>query len=165
MAAGRNVFDPHYWRERIKGAPPDRLHLSVCRCSLEAFQAAEKEHEQVLANLIKPQDYILDAGCAWGRLLDLLPESWDGDYTGVDLSSDFIDLARFKYPGRNFIVDDLRSLPKDWTNKFDCAVLVSVRQMILGDGWREEWDKIEREMKRVARRVLCLEYDGSGCCF
>lgn len=153
------ILCPNYWKRRLQSAPPGQPHHAVFRCPLERWQRIEAAHRRLLARHVGPSDSVLDAGCGWGRLLDLMPPGWSGDYLGVDLSPDFIDLAKILHRGRHFAVGDLRDLSAFEGRAFDWAVLVSVRPMVrrnLGDG---AWAQMEREVRRLARRVLYLEYD------
>lgn len=162
------ISDPAYWRGRLEASHPDTIHTAVFRCPLERWKAIEESHRRILATTIGPNDSVLDAGCGWGRLLDLMPPEWSGYYLGVDLSSDFIEKAkpRAVHHHREFVVADLRELRDFLECKgsregggFDWAVLVSIRPMVkrnLGDA---EWTKMEVELRRVARRLLYLEYD------
>lgn len=150
------VLDTSYWKERLERAPKDAPHHAVFRCSAELWRRIEEKHRQILTQEIKPGDSILDAGCGWGRLLDLLPR-WDGRYLGVDLSPDFVEKARWLHPTREFVVGDLRRL--DFPDTFQWAVLISIRPMMRRNLGEEEWSKMESELRRVAKRLLFLEYD------
>ena len=46
-------------------------------------------------------DRVLDSGCANGRLFEVLKEK-EIDYFGIDISEKLIEIAKKKYPGRNF---------------------------------------------------------------
>lgn len=163
------ISDPRYWRKRLREA--GQLHHAIFRCPLDKWQRIEAKHKEILKEHIQPGDSILDAGCGWGRLLTLLPGEWRGGYWGIDLSPDFVAMAQEQHK-RIFTVADLRTLPTvtefvnghiltgdDYGEPFDWAILISIRPMIkrhLGD---EEWAKIEANLRRVAKRLLYLEYD------
>lgn len=156
------VSDPTFWKERLQETPPDCLHYAVFKCPRDRWLRIEAKHKDILERVIGPKDRVLDAGCAWGRLIDLLPGSWNGEYTGVDISPDFLAMAKERNPGFTFEQQDLRHLPRAWSNSpfsFDWAVMISIRPMIkrhLGD---QEWSLMEKELRRVAKRLLYLEYD------
>lgn len=155
------VFDPAYWDARLaKADAAGHLHWSVYESSHEVFDSAAVRHASVLAREVGPRDRILDAGCGYGRLLDILPASWAGEYLGVDLSPSLIERARALYGHRSnatFLVGNLRNLPAA-EPAFDLAVCVSVRGMVVREAGSEEWTKIETALRRAARRVLLLEY-------
>lgn len=95
---------------------------------------------------------VLDAGCAYGRISE-----WVENYTGVDISPDFIERARAKYPGKQFAVADLRTLPFA-DKEFDIAVCVSIKDMVIDNLGGEVWDIMEKELHRVAKKILLIEY-------
>src|SRR5436309_2244308 len=123
---GDPLFDPAYWRDRLKDArAAGHLHWSVYRCHLERWKAVEAKHREILARLIGPADSVLDCGCGYGRLVEMMPAGWRGKYLGVDISPDFVELARKKYGDRPlaFEAADLRGLPLP-DSSFEWAVLV-----------------------------------------
>lgn len=152
------VNDPVYWQTRL--ATAQERHHAIFRCHLDRWLEIEAKHKKILADVVWNTASVLDAGCAWGRLLDLMPKTWTGDYLGVDLSPDFIDLARKEHSNKMFRVGDLRMIPA-CSNTYDIAVLISIRPMIKRNLGEDEWMKMETELRRVARRLLFLEYDPS----
>jgi cyclopropane fatty-acyl-phospholipid synthase-like methyltransferase len=57
-----------------------------------------------------PNERVLDVGCGTGRYLEFMPN--DVDYTGVDLSSQYIEFAKNKYKSRGtFICGDVSQMP------------------------------------------------------
>lgn len=155
------IYDVAFWRERLANAKEmGEIHRSVYHCSLGQWEEIENQHRKILADYIKPNDSILDAGCGYGRLINLLPESWLGDYRGVDLSEDFISLAKDIFPQREdqFQVANLNNLPFDH-KQFDWAICVSIKQMVVGNKGENDWRFISNELHRVVKKVLILEYD------
>jgi ubiquinone/menaquinone biosynthesis C-methylase UbiE len=156
---GLPIYSEEFWAERLVNAKSmGEIHRSVYHCSLGQWEEIEKNHRKILADYIKPSDSILDAGCGYGRLLTLLPESWQGKYLGVDLSSDFVKQAKELHPDRLFAVCNMTDTKLDRLS-FDWAICISIRQMILSNRGEEDWQAISRELHRVAKRVLILEYD------
>lgn len=159
------IMEISYWRERLQTAPADQRHLAIYRCSLDQWLRIEAQHRTILGQLISSGASVLDAGCGWGRLLGLLPKEWIGPYLGVDLSPDFISLARRKHPERLFIVSDLtvvesaikKTFGGPWV--FDWAILISIRPMVRRNLGAVAWATMETEIRQVARRLLYLEYD------
>lgn len=149
------IFAPEFWRSRIKDAATP--HHAVFCCGNDQWRAIEEHHRSVLAKEIGQNDSVLDVGCAWGRLLDLMPKHWVGDYLGVDLSPEFIAEAQRLRPHRAFKVHDIRN--GGFNGKlFDVAILVSVRGMVIREKGQAEWDAMESIINRVAKRLLVLEY-------
>lgn len=158
------IFDQAYWHSRLRTAPVGSFHHAIYRCTNDEWSRIEARHKAILAGLIGEKDVILDAGCGWGRLLSLLPPHWrhrdEDNYLGVDLSSDFIDMARCQYPRRRFVIADLRDLRDVLKGlNFDLAVLVSVRPMIIRNAGQQVWDGIEAQLRECCTRLLYLEYD------
>ncbi len=59
---------------------------------------------------IKDGDSILDLGCGFGDFTDYLDRNnLDVEYTGYDINPSLIEVAREKYPTRNFEVKDVLS--------------------------------------------------------
>lgn len=153
------ILSEGYWAERLRSAR--ELHHSVFRCPADRWARIEARHRQILCDELAISDNILDCGCGYGRLLTLLPDWWRGLYLGVDLSPDFIALARKHHPARWFRVADLRSLDPCIGNGlvFDWAVCISLRPMVRRNLGAEVWDVMEGQVSRHARRFLYLEYD------
>jgi hypothetical protein len=150
------IIDPKFWRERLHQAK--LLHHAIYQCPIDVWVAIENHHRKILEKLIGPNDSILDAGCAWGRLLTLLPQKWQGEYIGLDISPDFIELAKRHHPSRTFVEADFRNL--SWVqDKYDWAILISIRPMILRNLGEQVWEKIHCELCSVCKKVLYLEYD------
>ncbi len=153
------IFDPKFWNRRLHTA--SNPHQRICICSEDYWSKTEQKHEAILWNEIKPDDYILDAGCAYGRLLDLLPGNWQGKYLGIDLSPDYIQLAKencLESDRVQFKVGDLRDL-REYDNKvFDVGIMISIKQMVIDNVGIEVWDQIHCELNRVCKRLLILEY-------
>jgi SAM-dependent methyltransferase len=150
-----------YWAERLANARArGEIHHAVFICSEEQWKGIERKHVEILGKHVKHTDSVLDAGCGYGRLLDMLPKGWQGGYLGIDLSPDFIHMARDKHPHKVFICGDLRNLPDHIPPKaFDWAVLISIKNMVIGQMGTGVWEQIEAELKTVAKRLLILEYN------
>lgn len=153
------ILDPAYWRERLESATSQNdLHLSVFRCPLERWKAIEAKHQSILFTKILETDSILDCGCGYGRLLELMPYDWNGPYLGVDISPDFVDLARKRWPNKLFNVASLLDL-SGFHGGWEWAVLISIRPMIRRNLGVEVWNEMELQIRMKAKRLLYLEYD------
>jgi cyclopropane fatty-acyl-phospholipid synthase-like methyltransferase len=153
------ILDPGFWRGRLASAMARRgeRYRAVYETSRGDWRNIEARHRQILATHVKPADSVLDCGCGWGRLLDMMPANWRGSYFGVDLTPDFIDIARQLHDPTLFAVMDLRDL-SHLAGRFDWAVLISIRRMVVKNLGASEWAKMEAEIRRVADRLLFLEY-------
>lgn len=144
-----------FWKERIDNAKKTEDRLSVYVTTRKDWQVIEENHKKNIELLIKDTDKVLDAGCGYGRLSEVIK-----NYTGVDFSSDFINWAREKYPDKTFIQGNLKDLTFK-KHQFDWAICSSIKAMIINNLGQEEWDSILKELKRVAKKVLILEYEES----
>lgn len=172
------IFDTAYWRKRLDNTPSDDPHKAIFLTNLPTWKAIEEQHKRLLRDYIDPHHSVLDVGCGWGRLLTLMPFNWYGHYLGVDLSPDFIAIAKERHPERSnqFVVADARDdltwslvvTKRDTTGgqtifpsgvKRDWAVLISIRGMVINNAGQEVWEKMESRIKEVADKILILEYN------
>lgn len=154
------IADPAYWKLRLESSRNGSLHHSVFRCPADRWERIEQKHRMILSEIVGRTDSIFDAGCGYGRLLGLMPHNWTGMYLGLDLCPEFVELARQHYPSHPFITGSLASLPTSLqARQYDWAVLISMRPMIKRNLGDDAWAQMERELRRVARKLLYLEYD------
>lgn len=158
------ILDPQFWKTRLNEA--DYLHQAVYRCTPQVWEGIENAHRRILANHVGEHTSVLDIGGAWGRLVDLLPKTWDGPYVCVDLSPDFIKMGRSRYPQHTFICGDLRNLAQmDLRHgqvpieRFDLAVAISIKQMVKSNLGEDQWKLIVQSVSRRANKLLVLEYE------
>ena len=164
------IFNVEYWRKRLARAiGVERVHLAVYEAGEEVWQAVAEKHRKILSEHLRPLDSIIDVGCGWGRLLSITPGWWKGEYLGFDISPHFIEYARANRPEREFVEGDARGL---WwvvakrnlgdprlLKKFDWAILVSFRAMVIDNSEPAVWGDILNQIRQVADRILVLEYD------
>lgn len=152
---GKPVDQIDFWKKRIETAKKSRDHYSVYITDSKDWKRLNNDHEQIFTKEIKETDKVLDAGCGYGR-----SSVYFDSYVGVDFSPDFIELAQENHPGKEFWVADLKDLPfKD--QEFDVSFCVSIKHMIVDNLGEEEWEKMFKELKRVSKKVLLLEYTDS----
>jgi SAM-dependent methyltransferase len=156
------IFETKFWQERLgQAVARGEVHRAIFECHLSLWEQITNRHKYILSNRFfgRPKDSVLDLGCGWGRLLSLMPENWEGDYLGIDLSPEFLALARAAYKDRMFLQLDLRRYGTTGMERiYDWAVLVSIRDMLLSDAGGEVWEKVEANLKKCCRRILILEY-------
>lgn len=140
-----------FWKERIDTAVSE--HYSVYVANEVLWNTINEAHEKIIKEVIGGGT-VLDAGCAYGRSSVFFDDS---KYTGIDFSPDFIELAKKKYPNKTFIAGDLKELPFG-DKSFDWAFCISIKRMIIDNLGDEVWSIMEKELKRVAKNVLILEY-------
>ncbi len=142
-----------FWKERIDTAKKD--YFTVYVCGEEMWKNINEVHKKILLDTIPHDANVLDAGCGYGRWSELFtPEQ----YTGVDFSPDFIEMAKSKYPNHTFKVENLKYL-SFFDKQFDWAFCVSIKKMVMDNLGEEEWNNMLKELKRVAKNVLILEYE------
>lgn len=153
------ILEPSYWRRRLAAARS--LHHSIFVCGDDVWQKIEQKHREILQRHIQPDDAVFDAGCGYGRLVNMLPASHRGEYLGVDLCPDFVAMARKSHPRKQFFTCNL--LEAGWdaylANDFDWAVMISMRPMLIRNLGEEAWGRIREKVLQVADRILYLEYD------
>lgn len=149
----KGVDKKSFWRQRLNLAKKNGyLHYSVYLANPDLWKLICDTHEEIMKKEIKPEDRVLDIGCAFGRISPLFE-----NYLGVDFSPDFIEEAKRLYPNKKFEIQDINNLPYE-DKSFDVGIAISMKHMILGNLGREAWDVIEKELKRVCKKVLILEY-------
>lgn len=92
---------------------------------------------------------ILDIGCGTGTLLEYIKP---GSYLGIDINSDFINLAKKKYPGFNFkvlnIVDE-----KFPSGKFEYIFIMNVLHHLTDEQIKKMFKTI-RKSKQMKEFVI-----------
>lgn len=159
-----DIFNPQYWSDRLaRAVAREQAYYAVFEGPVERWNEGRRRQEQLLVQHVKKYTSVLDVGCGWGRLLGIMPEGWEGYYRGIDICPEFIELARRAWPGKHFWILDVREDPGYYARngglKFDLAVCCSIKPMVLRNAGREEWDRIEANLRRVADEILLLGYD------
>lgn len=147
----KKIDDIKFWKKRIDTA--QTLHYSVYVANDFLWETINNSHRDILHRIISRNSKVLDAGCGYGRWSNRF-----NNYIGVDFSPDFIKIAKEKYPNKTFIQANLKELPfKD--EEFDWAFCVSMKKMVIDNMGEEEWKLMEKELLRVAKNLLVLEYE------
>lgn len=157
------IADPNFWKERLERARymnAGAIHPAIYDTSYSNWMEIQRVHGEILPRLLHPYRGVklLDAGCGYGALYELLPEGIN--YAGVDISPDFLEEARRLLPensSRRFLRADLRDLPFP-DDSFDIAVCRSIDGMVKDNMGVNAWRKMEAELLRVANRLVLLNY-------
>lgn len=148
--SSRETANVAFWQDRLRRAkhPIHAIGIGF------DWNWIDSIHLKILFQHYKQGEKVLDVACGIGRTA-----YWfrDEDYVGFDFVPEFIDIAKKENPGKDFRVLDIREKLPFKKHEFDLAVLVSVKKP-LEVNMQEEWPSIEKELKRVAKKVLVLEY-------
>lgn len=80
------------------------------------------------------RDGVLDVGCGLAHLYEhLLEQGWEGEYSGIDITPDFITRCRNKLPNSRFDVWDISLGPAPWRS--DWCLLNGVFNNLRPDPW------------------------------
>lgn len=83
--------------------------------------AAARRYEQIVTDLDFNDKTILDVGCGFGDIIPFIEsKSNNFDYTGIDITSEFIAAAKQKFPKYNFLNADYFGNPIK--KKFDIVI-------------------------------------------
>lgn len=148
----KSVNKEEFWADRLQKA--EKEHYSVFVCGEKEWEVLNEAHNDIIKKFVSGK--VLDAGCGYGRMSPLFE-----DYTGVDFASCFIDKAKKEYPDKEFVQAKLEDLPFD-NKEFDWAICVSIKKMISANEGVEKWILMQTELKRVANKILILEYSDPG---
>lgn len=86
-----------YWNERVRNRKFDskgERDIVYQHVDFERFDAETRKILEVFKD-----KKVLDVGCGYGRLADVIP-----NYTGIDFSEEMIALAKAKHPHKRFFV-------------------------------------------------------------
>lgn len=143
-----------FWKKRIEDSKKyGDIHHSVYISNNTLWKKIEEAHKEILAPYRDKK--VLDAGCGYGRSSQWFSPS---GYVGVDLSPNFIGLAKTNYPLHKFECFKLEHLPYE-DKEFDMAFCISIKGMVVGNLGISAWEAVEKELLRVAKEVLILEYE------
>lgn len=142
-----------FWKERIETAAKEQYSVYVT--GEGDWKRIYDAHRRIIDEVIPAGSYVLDAGCGYGRMSELFDPK---RYVGIDFSPDFVRKSMENYPENVFFRMNLKKLDFE-DGEFDWAVCVSIRKMVQDNLGDDEWQKMLSELKRVAGKVLILEYE------
>ena len=156
------VMDRNFWKGRLSEVTDRKeIHRAVYKgVTLAQWWKIQECNQLILMTLVTPKEdgspyRVLDCGCGYGALLDILPAFVD--YTGVDISPDLLEVAKELNPNEKFIQGDLKHL-QFGDQVFDLCIARSMEGMILENVGKHSWFLMQREMLRVSPLLLLLNY-------
>ena len=97
---------------------------------------------------------ILDVGCGRGDLLDfLIEQGFKGQYLGIDLTPEMVQLARVRHPNANFRVTDI--LLEDLKQKFDFVLASGIFYLRYKDN-KVFFLRIVKQMYSLAKKGIAF---------
>lgn len=113
----------------------------------------DKHEQKVVKNVLRRQKFksVIDVGCGDGIWSDLFPE----EYLGVDIAKGNIEVARKKYPNREFIQSSVEDMPDkiQLGEKYDVAFCHTLLMHITD----EKIDKAIEGLRKFANKAIIIE--------
>lgn len=109
--------------------------------------------------LKNPSISILDVGCGFGDLYEYLKlNGWNGDYCGIDVVPEFIDLSKSKFPSLKFY--ELNIMSKDISfEKYDLVVASGTFNEKLNNDDHEKYiETAICNMYSLANIAVCVDF-------
>ena len=106
-------MDPNWFETFFEG-----LALEMWRQAMSAEQTAREADFLATQLQLQPGMNLLDVPCGNGRLANELARR-GARMTGLDISAGFLEEARGRDPGTEWVQGDMRDLP--WISRFDAA--------------------------------------------
>lgn len=122
------------------------------------YKAAAARYRQLVSDLNLESKTILDAGCGMGDLLPYIyAQAHDFTYLGVDVTPEFIAIARKRYDGEEFQVAN--PFDEDFTQKFDIVISSGVMNSA-SSNWLEERQHMIMKLFTLANEALVFNMAG-----
>ena len=151
------VMDKEFWKERLFDAISHGkdLHQVIYNTDYAVWRGVQERTKEIFHGVINNGTKVLDAGCGYGSAYEVICGTY---YVGIDISPELIRIAKTRHPHADFRVGNLTSLPEFENGYFDVCICRSLRGMILSNVGVVEWNRIEKELKRVSKKVYLIEY-------
>lgn len=136
--------------------PKSLLSSSVVFDLFQSFVGAPRALDEFLGKYVQPKigEHLLDLGCGVGAALRHIPAGVH--YTGIDVSTAYIDAARARFGDRGtFIAADVADATLKRSN-FDCAIAVGVMHH-LDDATGHSLLKLARSALRPGRCLFTVD--------
>lgn len=156
------VTTQEFWRKRIWEVVANglELHQVIYRTDIGNWNKIQKATAKLLKDVLPPSCNVLDAGCGYGALYEVLhavPHFSGVQYTGLDLSEDLVGIAKLRYPDAVFEQCRLEDAMYP-DNHFDFTVFRSVEGMLHDNGYSAAWSMAFDNVKRMSKNVILIEY-------
>ena len=150
VLSSKETQNKEFWRQRLRESSEPRFAIAASGFDWDGINNI---HTKIIFKYVKKADKVLDVACGIGRIVH-----WFDDYVGIDFLEEFIEIARKENPDKRFLVCDItRKLPFK-SKEFDWAILISVKKVIEPVIGKDKWAKVEKELKRVTKGIIILEY-------
>lgn len=157
-STGKPHESPTFWAKRLAKAKreDDPIWTAILSTTEDGWNAIQDHTTKVVSCLLRDGDKVLDAGCGIGSLVECLKAAnLLVEYRGVDYCPEMVAAAQAKYR-LPFEIHDIKELPYaddsfDWVV---CRGLEGTAKTLVS---LAAWARMEREMLRVARRLLLID--------
>ncbi|MCX6232340.1 MAG: methyltransferase domain-containing protein [Bacteroidetes bacterium] len=121
------------------------------------------QKQNVRFNVIKEigitnNDSILDVGCGFGDLYKYLKEAinFEGKYTGIDITPDFIEVCKSLYPTLDFRVLDI--IEENTIEQWDYVVLSGTLNINIGEKHWEFVKSMINTMFKLSKKGVSVDF-------
>jgi len=123
------------------------------------YSTAARRYRQLVADIEVTGKTVLDVGCGMGDLLPYLyAQTTDFTYRGIDITPEFIEIARKRYDGHRFDISDLFTDGLDAT--YDIVLCSGVLNAAT-PGWQQNRLKMIERLFSYAKEALVFNMAGS----
>lgn len=151
-------YSPSFWDRRVKEVESSLNPIHYCVNNVETSRWVEIQRHtaEVLRGLLTDgSDKVLDAGCGYGAALECVRDSTY--WTGLDFSPEMVRLAKWYFPTEDFTLGNLNAIPFP-DDAFDWVLCRGIEGWIKTVAGLKEWDRILKEMLRVAPRLILINH-------
>ena len=105
-------------------------------------KSAEIRYKQIVKDIDFNGKTILDVGCGFGDLIPFISAKTSNfDYTGIDITPEFVDIAIKKYPDQKFLKGDYFANPL--SQKFDVVITSGTLNFVTDDPYSRRGQMIK----------------------
>ncbi len=140
-----------YWHDRLSKYGLDKRGVGIWTRTQAENEAMYEQARAVFIDFCHQHDIsfkdkcVLEIGCGTGFYTDIVRGLGCADYTGLDITDALFPTLRDRFPGFEFVQQDITTTAPSGT--FDAIVMIDVTQHIVDD------DKFRRAMSNVASHL------------